>query len=166
MKYLPGRDNLDSFIRNIWSEKYLTIFDFSKETRASQIYDKLIEIKRNYRNKFSHGGLDHDGGSLFVHFGKLGAIPAKLSKGVKSTIFSISQLEFIDVCNGFDECDEFFENGSITTVWTYLNYGFDIAFDTSSIEQYKKYLLMEDEELESAFESLSYYIDAQQNMEW
>ncbi|MCR4437306.1 MAG: hypothetical protein NUV41_16040 [Eubacteriales bacterium] len=102
----------------------------------------------------------------FVHFDKIGAIPAKLSVGVRSTLFPISHMEFDDVCRGFDECEDFFTNGSISTVMTYLNYGFDIAFNNKSIERYKKYLLMSQEELEHSLENLSYFIDTQQNMEW
>jgi hypothetical protein len=165
MIYSPGHD-LDNFIRSIWSDKYLAIFDFNRDSRANKIYDKLIDIKRSYRNKFAHGGIDHDGGSLYVHFARIGAIPAKLSKGIKSTILPISEVEFIDVCKEFDECDDFFENGPISSIWTYLKYGFDIAFDSSSVELYKRYLLMDKDELESSLESFAYYLDAQQNMEW
>ncbi|MET0400479.1 MAG: hypothetical protein ABW277_27050 [Longimicrobiaceae bacterium] len=164
--FRAGEDNLQEFIGAAWGTKYRTIFDFAGLPGAHRTYDELLEVKENYRNRLAHGGMDREGGSLFVHFEGVGAIPARLSAGATTHIYPISEITFNHVCEVFDRADEFLRTGPPHVICRYIESGFDVAFDQESVAEYRSYLNTPSEELEHLLEQLAYRQDYYGNMEW
>src|SRR5688572_24969061 len=72
--------DLELFISQGWREKFKVVFELQKNKKASQLFEKLIAVKEEYRNPLSHGYFFKGGSSLFVHMEHLGAIPMTMAK--------------------------------------------------------------------------------------
>jgi hypothetical protein len=164
--FRAGEDNLLAFIGAAWGTKYKTIFDFAATPSAHRIFDELLEVKDNYRNRLAHGGMDREGGSLYVHFEGLGAIPARLSAGAPPHIYPISEIAFDEVCGVLDRADELLRTDLPHVIYRYIESGFDVAFDKDSVAEYQSYLATPDEKIDHLLHQLGYQQSYHDNMEW
>jgi hypothetical protein len=93
----------------VWSEKFKSVFDLSRDAAARRLYEKLIALRERNRNPISHGNVQKDGKSLYFHF-PAGAISCQLSSTVaeqSNSITKLSESKFKDLCAFFDELDTF-----------------------------------------------------------
>ncbi|WP_271606235.1 hypothetical protein [Bradyrhizobium sp. CCBAU 11434] len=58
---------LKAFLSLNWDEKIRTFIDVDADAATQKLYSQLKQLKERVRNPFSHGGVENDGGSLFVH---------------------------------------------------------------------------------------------------
>lgn len=80
--------DVERFILENWKSKYKFIFDLGRDELAKETYDKLLEIKENFRNPFSHGNYLRDGSTIQIHMEHVGAIPMKLTRTKQNLNFS------------------------------------------------------------------------------
>lgn len=69
---------LKAFLSLNWDEKIRAFIDVDANAATQKLYSQLKQLKERIRNPFSHGGVENDGGSLFVHAPSIGALPREL----------------------------------------------------------------------------------------
>jgi len=164
----PQKEDLLAFIRVTWSEKLKRIWDLTKDRDAKTLYDELRTIKERLRNSLSHGALEKEGMSLFVHVPALGALPASLSRFTESIHYGVipfREASFADACELFDRTDRYLANGPTRIGLKYAESGLDVAFDQRSVAGYNA-VKGSEEALDELIEYHSYLSDQATNMDW
>ncbi|MCM3527858.1 hypothetical protein M4D56_01950 [Cytobacillus oceanisediminis] len=162
-------ENLSDFISKDWTEKFNRVLKPANDPLVMRHFDKLRTLRERFRNKSAHGDFEKNNGSLYAHFGELGAIPVQMSlfeKGMEYSFVSITDMNFLDICNVIDEFDYFL---STSEKWkkpmSLIISGVDISFDESSIESYQK-AMESTEELNEFIEMYFEKINQFSNMDW
>jgi len=161
----PAHDILD-FCSLRWSSKYKKIFNFTDVPEAHRTYDALVHVKRSFRNPIAHGGVDREGHFMYVHFPKLGALPAQLDLNQRVSLFPIQQTTFEELCATLDSADKFLASGPTKNALRFIEGGFDVAFDASSLKLYDDVTAADEELLQEILDRHAYMVDRVINMEW
>lgn len=136
-KFDRETDNLSSFVGMIWSDKLKKIMDINK-TPANSLYSRLREVKEKYRNTFAHGGFEKKGASFYFHLSNYGAVPARMSdhrNSVHFNWFPIDSESYKEICQLFDEFDNFLREIQLPLAWRFAESGLDMSFDEKSITE-------------------------------
>ena len=133
----PGTTFLE-FLSANWPTKARTLLDLS-DPDAKKFYDRLLEIRDEWRNPLAHGGFLTGGESLFFHLPRVGALPARLKRtptGVKFD-FELAHSSFTGIIELFDQFDTFLEERALHFAVKWAASGLNVAFDASSLTQYR-----------------------------
>jgi hypothetical protein len=163
------RIDIEDFIGSNWKEKYKKVLDISKSKQASQYYEKLIQVKEEYRNPLSHGYFYKNGNSFMVHMEDIGAIPMSLTKydgRVRYGFRLFNPLAFGDITKLFNGLDRFFKTSKETKYGIkYLETSLNVSYDNESVHLYRSSMNSETE-----FNKMIYYLlhtrDRAVNMDW
>jgi hypothetical protein len=101
---------------------------------------RLRALKERVRNPFAHGGTENDGGSLFFHLPRIGAIPANFTKfgnSVRFSLLPIEEADFDDTCALFDEVDAIIGAAPLARPLKMIEAGLDPAFNPESLAHYR-----------------------------
>ena len=134
-----AQGELKAFLSLNWDEKIRAFIDVDGDAATQKLYSQLKQLKERIRNPFSHGGVENDGGSLFVHVPSVGALPANFTKFRQSVRFSLFPVEKEDhrsACALFDAVDTMFRTGPVGAAYSLLEGGIDPSFDENSIAEY------------------------------
>lgn len=131
----PGSAGTDltDFLEKGWREKFKRVFDTSTPGGSKTAHDTLLKIAEDYRNPFSHGGVDKDGATLHVQLPGIGVAPAVLG-GITQTphfhLLPMSRERYEELCATLDGVDSWLagRDGSPLAV-SWLEAGLDIRFD-------------------------------------
>jgi len=137
-----NNEDLVNYISSYWTDKFTTLFDIKKDSKAKTFYDRLDVIKERYRNFYAHGGFEKAGASLYIHFPSIGAIPAQLTRIKNSPhfhFFPIEEDKFKDICTTIDEFNQWLrsESAGLKNIIRYIESGLNIPCDKKSIKQIK-----------------------------
>lgn len=166
--YDRSKDNLVDLMSSNWGDKFKRLFDISVDATAKSIYDRLRNIKEEYRNTLSHGTFEKSGESLHFHLPVVGSIPVRLLERAGKLRFSsmpIHHATFGEICALFDETDEFLRGGKTKYGMKFVEEGFDVPFDEQSIARYRA-AMTSDEDFEELIEYENYIVDMYRNMDW
>jgi len=168
VRFKKSSDYLPNIVSSNWTDKYKRIFNLKVDRLAMQYYDELKKIKDKYRNTLSHGFFEKDGGSLFFHFGPIGAIPVYLSKfeeTIHYSLFPIKESSFADICRLFDKIDKFLRTGKTKYAFKYAESGLPVSFSEKSVEEYR-IASGSDARFNSFLDHESYVADMYDNMDF
>lgn len=160
--------DLTSFLSLLWDEKLKALVDVT-EPGWQKIYSELKRIKERIRNPFAHGGVENDGGSLFVHIPTLGALPANFTQIRNSVRFNFIPVEKDDhasACATFDAFDGLMRSGSLGGAYSFVDAGIDPSFDATQLAEYKKLIEAPPDEREMWFEHWHNENDRHSNMDY
>lgn len=165
--YERDKDNLAKFVGSIWSDKFRRILDV-KDKNTQQHYDALVEVKEKYRNTFAHGGFEKNGQSFFFHLENFGPIPASMS-GLRDSVhfnyFPIDKAGFENICNVFDDFDNYLSTKVLPEAWKFTNSGLNMAFDQESLNELLR--VSEDTDVYDAWlEKQCYLLDMYTNADY
>jgi hypothetical protein len=96
------------FLGSNWPSKARAILNLQLPA-AKTFYDKLVNVREEWRNPLAHGGFLSGGGSLYFHLPNVCALPARLRRtpnGVKLG-FILEGTSFSDIVHLFDSFDAF-----------------------------------------------------------
>jgi hypothetical protein len=91
-----------------WSEKYKCALDISDST-SKQLYDRLLEIRREFRNFVAHGAFGKEGRAFQFHSGA-GAVPVLLPHRAGNKTFRIGEFLTFDDDAALEVIDKFSEH--------------------------------------------------------
>lgn len=157
------------FIGLKWDEKLKKLVGIPLPGSAETLLGQLRKIKERVRNPFAHGGVENDGGSLFVHLPGVGAIPSNLSAFKESVRFNFIPVESKDhdeMCVTFDEVDEFLQTGSLEFPHRLLDACIDPAFDSETLAEYAKVVAGDESDLENYIRIWSHQWEEHANMDY
>lgn len=160
--------SLLDIIYSEWREKYRRVFDICNEPDAKDYYDKLFDIKERFRNTFAHGGFLKKGASLYFDLPNIGILPAQITNIKDSPYFNfipINKVEFNNMCNLFDEFDEWLKLGKVRYGILYAESGLDVRFDADSITSIKL-SMKSDEDFQNMLDFQNDLLDRETNMEY
>jgi hypothetical protein len=163
--YQSGRDDVVEFIRLGWREKYKRVFPLEAgRTIAEDFYERLQRASEEYRNTYVHGGFDKGNGGLLVHCAG-GALVADLFYADTKPSYGlvpIEELDFRQVCELFDEFDEWLEP---TPGEKWASAGLDVAFSPDIIASYEA-AMTDPQTFDTYIEEHSNLADMYANMDW
>jgi hypothetical protein len=116
-----AQGGLKEFLGYSWSEKMRALADVDRDSTAQNLYMQLKQLKERIRNPFSHGGVENDGGSLFVHVPSVGALPANFTKfkqSVRFSFFPVEKEDHTSACGLFDAVDSMFRTGPLAAAYS------------------------------------------------
>ena len=165
--HLKGTESsLADFIRSNWGSKFKAIFNTGSNPSANQIYSSLLSIKETYRNPSAHGNFLKQGGSLYVHIPRVGAVPMHMSKSKDDIRYSFrSEQELADVCSILDAVDAFLESSITSFGMIYVKSGAEVAYDTQSKKKYAVSMI-DKATFEQFVDQVCREIDDNTNMDW
>jgi hypothetical protein len=166
--YDPMNDDLVAFIGGSWTDKLKRIWDLADDNRAKRLYDELREIKERFRNSAAHGGFEKGDASLGVHIPGIGAVPAAMSRFMKSIhyrLFPLEEASFADTCVLFDAVDSHLRSGRTRHGMRYAESGLDVAFDGNSRLEYTE-AMKSDEDFGGLLDRLEHSEETHVNMDW
>jgi hypothetical protein len=159
---------LKEFVGDLWDEKLRKLIDVT-EPKAQKIYAGLKRVKERVRNPFSHGGMENDGGSLFVHVPSVGALPANFT-GIKNSVrFNLYPMEKDDhgeTCALFDGVDDLLRTGTLAAAYELMDAGIDPSFDKASIARFAQVAASPAEERAAFIDHWHYEQDRHDNMDY
>lgn len=121
-----------------WSERAKAVLDLGDRVTKG-LYDRLVDIREDWRNPVAHGGFHVGNASLYFHLPGIGALPARLRRtpaGVKVG-FRLGVESFDSICRTFDEFDEHLSTGPLRFGLLWAESGLDVAFDAASLAKYR-----------------------------
>jgi len=130
---------LKAFLNLNWDEKMRAFIDVDGDLAIQKLYSQLKHLKERIRNPFSHGGVENDGGSLFVHVPSVGALPANFTKfrhSVRFSLFPVEKEDHGSACALFDAVDTLFRSEPLAAAYSLVEGGIDPSFDVKSIAEY------------------------------
>jgi hypothetical protein len=129
------------FRKEHWDSKFKLCFPVSNNKKIKELYDKLLRIKRTYRNPLAHG-LINDKVNILVPLSHVGLVPISYEYLSDKIYYGLVELEKDDVLriiNIFKEFLEFIEHEEPYRFYTlYFDYGFSIPMSTKEISEIKK----------------------------
>lgn len=134
----PPLGGFVEFLGGNWTKKARAILDLS-DPKTKKLYDRLLDIREEWRNPLAHGGFLSGGGSLYFHLPRVGALPARLRRtpaGVKFG-FNLHSESFSEIVKFFDCVDDFLREGPLYFPMKWAESGLDVAFDDASRATYK-----------------------------
>jgi hypothetical protein len=164
-----AQGGLKEFLGHNWDEKMKALVDVDNDATAQKLYMQLKQLKERIRNPFSHGGVENDGGSLFVHVPSVGALPANFTKFKQSVRFSFFPVEKDDhgsACGVFDAVDAMFRAGPLAAAYSLVEGGVDPSFDAKSLTRYAGLVADSPEEREVYMEYWHQDNDRHSNMDY
>ncbi|MDX8498018.1 hypothetical protein RFM99_06265 [Mesorhizobium sp. VK4C] len=130
---------LQAFLAKSWDNKLKAVLPIGDDHQAGVTLGRLRRIKERLRNPFSHGGVENDGGSLFVHLPGIGAIPANFSDFADSPRFTFIPIEaesFRECCSVFDTVHDMLSTGLLELPYRFVDAGVDPSFDAETLSDY------------------------------
>ncbi len=172
LRALQGKPMVDGelkqFVGDLWDEKLRKLIDVT-EPKAQKIYSALKSLKERVRNPFSHGGMENDGGSLFVHVPSVGALPANFT-GIKNSVrFNFYPMEKEDhgeTCSLFDAVDGLLQTGPLAAAYELMDAGIDPSFDRASIARFGQVAASTLQERAAFIDRWHYEQDRHDNMDY
>jgi len=164
MGFQPADGRLVSLIGAQWGQKYKLVFDMSTDHEAKRFYDRLREIKEEYRNPQAHGGFEREWWSMYFHLPGVGALPAKLVNH-KYSFEPVSLMDFEDICRILDEFETFLNTGKSRYGIKFANAGLNVSFGDNSILEYQD-AMKSDKDFEAFLDHEAYEADRHTNMEY
>lgn len=149
-----------------WPTKARATLDLADPT-AKSFYDKLLDVREEWRNPLAHGGFLSGGGSLHFHIPRVGALPARLRrtpKGVRMG-FTLHESSFQELTKLFDAFDHFLKQGELRHAMRWAEANLDVAFDAASRSRYIA-ACRSDEEFEDFLEWTERDLDRHANMDY
>ena len=159
-------DGLGGVLNAKWGERARRVIDLS-DAAAKKIYDRLFDIREDWRNPLAHGGFHVGGASLHFHLPGVGALPVRLRRtpdGVKAG-FQLHQQSFAEICATFDEFDRQLRTGPTRHAVRWAESGLDVAFDRASLDEYRA-ATTSDEGVERLIDRENYLHDMHANMDY
>ena len=141
----PPPGGFVEYLGGNWTKKARAILDLNNSS-TKKFYDRLLDIREEWRNPLAHGGFLSGGGSLHFHLPGIGALPARLRRtpaGVRFG-FSLHSESFSEIMKFFDCVDDFLREGALYFPMKWAESGLDVAFDDASRARYRT--AMESEE--------------------
>lgn len=160
--------NLKEFTGLSWSIMFNRLFDSDNKPSATSQLQKLNEIKEQYRNTFAHGNIKKGGGSFFVHFENVGAIPADFLNNTDHLMFNYQRIEyseFVKIIRILDAFDKFLFSGKSKYGMTYIKTGLPVAYDHNSIKKYHSNMKSPDM-FNKMIHKISWKHEIAMNMDW
>lgn len=160
---------LRSFLGSSWERKLKILVDIDSDKKMQAAYAQLKQIKERVRNPFAHGGVENDGGSLFVHIPTIGSLPANFSQFRNSVRFNFLPLESDDhrsACEVFDELDNGLRQGKLARAYTFVESDIDPSFDSSSLATYADMTAASAEEQQDFIDMWHQHSDRHSNMDY
>ena len=167
-RYQPSQDDLETLIKDRWSEKFKKVFDVVGDQDAKRVYDRLRGVAERYRNTYAHGGFGKQRGTLFVHFPGGPPIPASLSESrnqLRTSFFPVAEPDIAEITAVLDETDSWLRSGPARFGMKYVESGLDIAYDSESVATARA-MTTSNKTFDLYLEGLSYSVDRQTNMDW
>jgi hypothetical protein len=161
--------NIEGIIRANWKDKFKLIFDFGSDVPAMKMYEKLIKLKEDLRNPFSHGYFLSGGQSIFVHMPHLGAIPMRLTQTSKKLNYRVDAIppQYENICSVLDESLLFISKHQKTKfAYMYLKSGLSIAYDEKSVFAYRGAATKSMSLFKEFIKYMSWQHDNAANMDW
>lgn len=163
----PGEFN--AFLISKWDKKLAAILKISGNREAELTLGSMRRIKERIRNPLAHGGVENDRGSLFVHFPKLGPLPANFSRHGSSAGFSLFPIEeesHSEVCTTFDKLDCLLSTGDLCGPARMLDAGVDPSYDAQSISAYGSAVAAGPQGVSAFVEQWGYEWDRHANLDY
>lgn len=131
---------LQAFIRARWSRKFKEVFDCAHDKNAMKVFEKLNDVKEQVRNVLSHGAMQKDHGSLWVHVPGMSPIPAHMNgvrKKLRIAYFlpPIMASDFRALCKTLDESDTFVRSGKARFAWDWVDAGLQVRYDAAAVAE-------------------------------
>lgn len=163
------RVSVRDLIRERWSGKFKCIYDVTRDTTAHHYYRRLNDAAEEWRNPYSHGGFDKMGGGVYVHFRRVGVIPAALTNvrvDPELSFMPTRQDDFAALCSLFDSVEKFMKAHHNTRLaMRYIEGGLSVSYDHKSIDRYQA-ALSSDEAFDNFCEYQAHLEDMYANMDW
>lgn len=160
---------LKAFLAMSWDEKLKALIDVDADKDAQKVYARLKQLKERIRNPFAHGGVENDGGSLFIHIPFVGALPANFTQIRNSVQFNFIPVEEDDhrsACEAFDSLDVTLRSGPLAAAQSFVEASIDASFDAESLATYARIGAAAAEEREEYFDGWHYEHDRHANMDY
>jgi hypothetical protein len=160
---------LKAFLASSWDDKLKTLVDVDTDKDAQKVYARLKRLKERIRNPFAHGGVENDGGSLFIHLPTIGALPANFTQIRHSVQFNLIPVEEDDhrsACEIFDSLDLMLSSGVLAAAQSFVETGIDPSFNAESLATYAEVGAEPPEERELYFQAWHDNNDRHQNMDY
>jgi hypothetical protein len=127
----PQTEDLARAIGDKWSDKLRRIADLEEAETAKQ-FAALRDVAERYRNRYSHGGFGSGGkAAMFVRVPGIGEVPAILGEfGVRPELWFVpaTERDFVHICEVFDSCDGWLDNGPLAAGHEWVKAGLDFDF--------------------------------------
>ncbi len=152
-----------------WDGKLKDVLPVEGDPEAADLLGRLRRLKERVRNPFAHGGVENDGGSIFVHIPGLGALPANFSRFGDSVRFSLHPIDADDhaeACALFDALDLRLSSGALEGAHTMLRAGVDPSFDAETLTKYATACSKGPESVEAFIEHWSRAWERHANMDY
>lgn len=140
------------FRKKKWQNRFKIVFTVSKNEKLKRFYDKLVDIKRNYRNPLAHGLRSEV--TLLVQLPYIGLVPLSyeyFSQKIYYGIAEIGKNDALKIINTFQSFLDFLKNKEPYRFYMlYLDYGFAVPMNEQEVlkikekmttyEEFKEYL--------------------------
>jgi len=140
------------FRKKKWHNRFKIVFTISKNEKLKRLYDKLVDIKRNYRNPLAHGLRSEV--TLLVQLPYIGLVPLSyeyFSQKIYYGIAEIGKNDALKIINTFQSFLDFLKNKEPYRFYMlYLDYGFAVPMNEQEVlkikekmttyEEFKEYL--------------------------
>ena len=159
---------LTTFLGMTWDEKLKALLDVD-EPVMQKLYSELKRIKERVRNPFAHGGVENDGGSLYVHIPTVGALPANFTQIRNSVRFNFIPVGMDDhgsACAAFDAFDDATRTGALSGAYSLVEANIDPAFSADELAEYKRLAEGPPKDRAAWIEHWHYESDRHANMEY
>jgi hypothetical protein len=137
----PLRDSeLTAFLNMSWDDKLKALVNVA-EPGLQKLYSDLKRIKERVRNPFAHGGIENDGGSLFVHIPTVGVMPANFTQirnSVRFNFIPVGKDNHGSACAVFDAFDQAIREGSLAGAYSLVDNGIDPSFAAKQLANYRE----------------------------
>jgi hypothetical protein len=131
---------LTGFLSMTWDDKLKALVDVD-EPAVQRLYSGLKRIKERVRNPFAHGGVENDGGSLFVHIPTVGAMPANFTQirdSVRFNFIPVDKDDHSSACAVFDGFEKEIREGPLNGAYSLVASGVDPSFAAEQLATYKQ----------------------------
>jgi len=148
----PPNIEFFEFRKKKWQNRFKIVFTISKNEKLKRFYDKLVDIKRNYRNPLAHGLRSEV--TLLVQLPYIGLVPLSyeyFSQKIYYGIAEIGKNDALKIINTFRSFLDFLKNKEPYRFYMlYLDYGFAVSMNEQEVlkikekmttyEEFKEYL--------------------------
>jgi hypothetical protein len=164
-KLHTGKD-VAHLARADWAEKFKHALEVS-DPASKNLFDKLIEIRRELRNFVAHGAFGKDGKAFEFHSGA-GAVPVLLPHRLRNQHFTVGEGLTFDDDAALQVIEEFITHlwgGSRAPAELYIQSHLPIILTMASDGTYAS-AMQSIEEMEQFIDYLSGRFDQAANMDW
>jgi hypothetical protein len=151
-----------------WSEKVKAAIDLSVEKETKDIYEELLEVRRQVRNYMAHGAFGKQGEAFQFH-SATGAVPVNLTDPQGRSRFSMWSVPSFDEPKAIEVAETFVAKlweGERAPAKLYLEEaGLQVILTYASDGTYA-HAMFSEEDMEHFIKSLTHEIDNAANMDW